>query len=93
MAKVTESIKIYNILRAKQGIFSDEEAQIIAGALESKDNVATKEDLTGLELRIEKALSKIRLTEIVLWLVTIGAVVITNPRALEVITRLFGLAR
>jgi hypothetical protein len=93
MAKVTESIKIYNILRAKQGVFSDEEAQIIAGALDRKDNVATKEDLAGLELRIEKALSNIRLTDIVLWLVTIGAVVLTNPKALDVITRLFGLAR
>lgn len=93
MAKVTESIKIYNILRAKQGVFSDEEAQIIAGSLEIKDNVATKEDLAGLELRIERALSKIRLTDVVLWLVTIGAVVITNPKALDLITRLFGLTR
>jgi len=93
MAKVTESIKIYNILRAKQGVFSDEEAQIIAGALEIKDNVATREDLAGLELRMEKALFKVRLTDIVLWLVTIGAIFVTNPKALDLIPRIFGLTK
>lgn len=61
MATVTGSVTIYNVLRAKQGVFSDEEAQIIAGALETKGNAATTDDVTGLELRIEKAMSGLAL--------------------------------
>lgn len=90
---MTESIKIYNILRAKQGIFSDEEAQMIASALEERGNVVTDEDLIGLELRTGKALSKIQMTDVVLWLATMSTIVFTNPRILDVIMRLFDPAR
>ncbi len=64
----------------------------------------TTDDLGGLELRIEKAMSalalgieksfsKTRLTNIVLWLITMIAVVVTNPKALDLIMRLSEVAR
>ena len=90
---MAESIKIYNILRGKQEVFSDEEAQMIASALGKEDNGVTREDLARIELRTGKALSKIRMTDVVLWLATMSAIVLTNARILYVITRLLDPAR
>jgi amino acid permease len=74
------AIKIYNVLKRKD--FTDEEAELIANALEQKDNVATKEDILRLELRTT-----------VLWLVTIIVIIATNPRTLDFISKVWGIAK
>ena len=50
--------------------------------MESKENVATKEDLVKLDTKMT-----------VLWILTMGAIVITNPRALDLIQRLCGVVK
>ena len=77
---VSNQIKIYNILKKRN--FDDEEAQLIASAMESKENVVTKEDLAKLDKKMT-----------VLWILTMGAIVITNPRALGLIQRLCGVVK
>ena len=77
---MSNQIKIYNTLK-KQNL-DDEEAQLIASAMESKENVDTKEDLAKLDTKMT-----------VLWILTMGAIVITNPRALDLIQRLCGVVK
>ncbi len=119
------SVEIYKIFSSKKD-FSDEEAQFIAGAMELKDSVATKEDIARLQgatkediARLQGAtkediarlegttrkdiadlrtefkvdIGKLDKKMTILWLITIAAIVFTNPRALDLVQRLCGMAK
>jgi hypothetical protein len=60
-ARMSRSVDIYRILSAKKDVFSEEEATIIAGALDQRDNLATKDDLGKLEKELKKDISDLRL--------------------------------
>lgn len=82
-----KQIKIYNILRSKEGIFTDEEAQYIAASLNQKDDVATKEDIALVGKDIVRLEGKMKLW----FLLTLLVILVTNPKALELIQKLCGV--
>jgi hypothetical protein len=90
-----KSIEIYKLFRSKS--FTDEEAQLVASAFDQKENVATKEDLLklklDLELKMEKGFSAMKMQTTILWLVTILVVIATNPRAIDLIGKVLGIAK
>jgi len=48
-----QSVQVYNILRSKD--FSDEEAQLMAGAYEHNENIATRNDIVELKGDISRS--------------------------------------
>lgn len=114
METMASTVEIYKIFSSKK-IFTDKEAQILASAMEAKENLATKEDLlnlkvelkgdiadlrtelkgdiAGLRTDIDNKLNKLSLRGFAMASVIFVAIIATNPRALELISRLCGIAK
>ena len=91
-AMASQTFTIYNILRNKKE-FTDEEAQTIASALEAKENIATKTDLLALELKLTEKFSRMEKCNFVFFVIIMAAIVLTNPKALEIISKFLGMAK
>jgi len=91
-AMVSRTFTIYNILKSKKG-FTEEEAQTIATAMEMKENLVTKADLLALELNVTEKFSHMEKMHLVFFVIIAAAVLLTNPKALDIISKLLGMAR
>lgn len=87
MEKATASCTFtaYNILKNKKG-FTEEEAQIIATAMDTKESLVTKADVTEKFFHVQKMY-------LVFFVIIVVAVLLTNPKALDIISTFFGMAR
>ena len=121
METMASTVAIYKIFSSKK-IFTDKEAQFLASAIEQKESLATKEDISGVKLDIvnvrselkqdiadlrtelkgdiaslrtdvDNKLNKLSLRGFAMASVIFVAIIATNPRALELISRLCGIAK
>jgi hypothetical protein len=79
-------------LKNKKG-FTEEEAQTIATAMDTKENLVTKADLLALELKVTEKFSHMEKMNLVFFVIIVAAVLLTNPKALEISSKLFGMAK
>lgn len=82
--QVSSAVQIYKIF-SKKG-FTEEEAGIIATALEQKDNLATKDD-------VHEVVDKLHQTNIRMvgfGIAILAAIFVTNPRVLDLVCKLWG---
>lgn len=88
--EMSDNVKAYKILSK---VVADEDAQFLAGMMDSKGSVATKEDLLTLKLDLRQEISNMKLLMIILWIATICSIIVTNPKALDLISRLCGMVK
>ena len=91
-AMASRTFTIYNILKNKKG-FTEEEAQTIATAMDTKENLVTKADLVALELKVTEKFSHMEKMNLVFFVIIMAAVLLTNPKALDIISKLLGMAK
>ena len=99
-AMASQTFTVYDILKKH---FKDKDARIIAGMLEQKEIVATKEeylsikeDLINLKDNVVSFKSEMKRDNLmikVLLLMTMAVVIATNPKALEIIQKAFSFAK
>jgi len=53
-----QSVQVYNLFRSKN--FSDEEAELVAAAIDHKENLATKGDIAEVKAELKEDISRIR---------------------------------
>lgn len=88
----SRTFSVYNILKSKKG-FTEEGTQTIATAMEMKENLVTKADLLALELKVTEKFSHMEKIHLVFFVIIMAAVLLTNPKALDIISKLFEMAR
>jgi len=88
----SRTFTIYNILKSKKG-FTEEEAQTIATAMDTKENLVTKADLLALELKVTEKFSRMEKMHLVFFVIIVAAGLLTNPKALDIISKFLGMAK
>ncbi len=61
--------------------------------MEMKENVVTKTDLLALELKVTEKFSHMEKMHLVFFVIIIAAVLLTNPKALDIMSKLSGMAK
>jgi hypothetical protein len=86
--QVSSAVQIYKIF-SKKG-FTEEEAGIIATALEQKDNLVTKDDLSAVKDVLVDRIHKTNIGMVGFGIAILAAIFVTNPRVLDLISKLWG---
>lgn len=69
------------------------EAQTVATDMDTKESLVTKADLLALELKVAEKFSHMEKIHLVFFVIIVAAVLLTNPKALDIISKLLGMAK
>lgn len=61
--------------------------------MEMKENLVTKADLLALEPKVTEKFSHMEKMHLVFFVIIVAAVLLTKPKALDIISKFLGMAR